>query len=285
MATPTSTVAQATTARCLATVAATVAPTAAAAAAESASAPKGRRQVKFPNHTYAYPAKGARDAALNWKAVGEPVCEIQVNGYVLHQVNFFSKFIQRAAHHMEMPIRGPVALEPHVRRWTVLTSPFKYKKFQETFERKTYKRLVTVYASSNDAVDKFMHYLVQVAPAGVGLRVIRYERETPGVADRMKAAAESILADGGKVQLPRTVYSPKVDFYEMLSEGAKGYALKQKLAGEAAASAAAAKLEAAAPAEGDAASEAAPAEPKAAEAAAAAPAESSPSAAAAPAAN
>ncbi|ORZ35845.1 hypothetical protein BCR44DRAFT_35482 [Catenaria anguillulae PL171] len=198
-----------------------IAAAAAAATTSTSGTTANGRRTHLRNPRYNLPATAAKDPSLNVAAVGEPVCEIMINGYVKQQVLFFSQFAQRTIQHLGMPLQGPITVSPHVRRWTVLTSPFKYKKFQETFERKTFKRRLTIYASSTDAVDKCLHYLSVMMPAGLGLRVVRYEREEPGVAERMKKAADDILAKGGNVGLPQYVYLPKRDMYEVLAENIK----------------------------------------------------------------
>ncbi|KAJ3363980.1 mitochondrial 37S ribosomal protein rsm10 [Allomyces javanicus] len=210
-------------ARSLATI--TAAPTAPAgatpaipAAAATTTPARASKRASRRNKRYEMPAQ--REPGRNYNVgAAEPVAEIQLNGYILAQVNFFGHFVQRAAQALDLCIEGPTPLPHHVRRWTVLTSPFKYKKFQEAFERRTFKRLIKIYAASPDAVDKFLLYLTEVAPAGIGMRVVRYEREEPGFGDRMQKEAEAILADGGKVLLPMHIYNTQnPDFYAALKE-------------------------------------------------------------------
>ncbi|KNE62981.1 hypothetical protein AMAG_08151 [Allomyces macrogynus ATCC 38327] len=202
-------------ARSLATI--TAAPTPAIATTTTTPARASKRASRR-NKRYELPAQ--REPGRNYNVgAAEPVAEIQLNGYILAQVNFFGQFVQRAAQALDLCIEGPTPLPHHVRRWTVLTSPFKYKKFQEAFERRTFKRLIKIYAASPDAVDKFLLYLTEVAPAGIGMRVVRYEREEPGFGERMQKEAEAILADGGKVLLPMHIYNTQnPDFYAALKE-------------------------------------------------------------------
>ncbi|KAJ3365022.1 mitochondrial 37S ribosomal protein rsm10 [Allomyces arbusculus] len=212
---------RASAARSLATI--TAAPTAPAGATPTivttTTIPaRASKRASRRNKRYEVPAQREPGRNYNVGAV-EPVAEIQLNGYILAQVNFFGHFVQRAAQVLDLCIEGPTPLPHHVRRWTVLTSPFKYKKFQEAFERRTFKRLIKIYAASPDAVDKFLLYLTEVAPAGIGMRVVRYEREEPGFGERMQKEAETILADGGKVLLPMHIYNTQnPDFYAALKE-------------------------------------------------------------------
>ncbi|KAI9217477.1 ribosomal protein S10 domain-containing protein [Blastocladiella britannica] len=189
-------------ARPLATIAQTTAPVPTSETSGRATTTERHRLLKNLRPAKATTTTGAT-------RVGEPVAEIVVQGYYAARVKFYASFAQRAAYHMGVPARGPIPLRQDVRRWTVLTSPFKYKKFQETFERRTSKRLLTLHAASPDAVDKLVQYLTEVAPAGVGLRVVRYEREEPGVGARMDALASTVCKElGGAIALPAHVYSP-----------------------------------------------------------------------------
>ncbi len=52
---------------------------------------------------------------------------------------------------------GPVGLPTKTKRWTVLKSVFKYKKFQESFEMIIYNQKLTVDADKETA-DKFLKY-------------------------------------------------------------------------------------------------------------------------------
>lgn len=53
---------------------------------------------------------------------------------------------------------GPVGLPTQTKRWTVLKSVFKYKKFQESFEMIIYNQKLTVDADKETA-DRFLKYV------------------------------------------------------------------------------------------------------------------------------
>jgi ribosomal protein S10 len=183
------------------------------------------------NSTFKLPEVADRLPHINYEAIREPVLEIQLLGYIPHQVEFFSKFIQRTSQQLSTNIVGPIPQPPSVRKWTVLTSPFKYKKFQETFERKSYKRLFKFYEMSTDGVDKLIYYLAQVCPAGLSMRVIRYEREEPGFGLKMENEMKMILENGGKIELPSHVYAPPMNQMEYIREQVKKMLLEDKRTG------------------------------------------------------
>jgi ribosomal protein S10 len=53
---------------------------------------------------------------------------------------------------------GPVGLPTKTKRWTVLKSVFKYKKFQESFEMIIYNQKLTI-DTDTETADKFLAYV------------------------------------------------------------------------------------------------------------------------------
>ncbi|KAI9140655.1 ribosomal protein S10 domain-containing protein, partial [Paraphysoderma sedebokerense] len=103
-----------------------------------------------------------------------PICELHLLGYIPQQVEFYSQFSRQAATHLSLP-HSFYRLPRLIRRWTVLKSPFKYKKFQETFQRVTHRRCISIYNGNPDVVDKWIKYLNHNVPAGMGLKVVKYQ--------------------------------------------------------------------------------------------------------------
>ncbi|KAL7750832.1 28S ribosomal protein S10, mitochondrial [Sorochytrium milnesiophthora] len=125
-----------------------------------------------------------------------PVCEIMLRSYVPQQLHFFTQFADEAARALGVPTSGVIRLPAHVQRWTMLTSPFKYKKFQEAFERKTHKRLLRVqnYSEvSRDAIEKWIHYLGKTCPAGVSIKVSQWEMEPLDYAAQAQKRADDMI--------------------------------------------------------------------------------------------
>ena len=87
-----------------------------------------------------------------------------------------------------------------------------HKKAQENFERKTHKRVIKAWDTDPEVVERWVRYLEKHALAGVGMRVVRWERAPVGVgkkvSDTVKAAMEAakletpqgqVKALGGKI--------------------------------------------------------------------------------------
>jgi small subunit ribosomal protein S10 len=65
-------------------------------------------------------------------------------------------------------VAGPVPLPTHIRRHTVLRSPFIDKNSQEHFEIRTHKRLIDILEPTSKTVDALMRLQL---PAGVDIEI------------------------------------------------------------------------------------------------------------------
>ena len=65
-------------------------------------------------------------------------------------------------------VAGPVPLPTHIRRHTVLRSPFIDKDSQEHFEIRTHKRLIDILEPTSKTVDALMRLQL---PAGVDIEI------------------------------------------------------------------------------------------------------------------
>ncbi|KAF9110872.1 mitochondrial 37S ribosomal protein rsm10 [Mortierella sp. AM989] len=109
------------------------------------------------------------------------VAHLHLRSYLPDQLEFFTDFARRAAAALEMPCSGAIPLPVQTSKWTVNKSPFVYKKAQETFERKTHKRLLAIKDSHPDVVRRWVQFLNQNSMAGVGMKVTIWENEELGI--------------------------------------------------------------------------------------------------------
>ncbi|CAJ0865780.1 51_t:CDS:2, partial [Entrophospora sp. SA101] len=105
------------------------------------------------------------------------VCQLHLRAYVVGPMDFFIDFARRAAHALKMPCSGPVYLPTQTTRWTVPRGSFIHKKSQENFERKTHKRLLEIKDANKDVVKRWLWYLANNCPPGIGMRVTLWEWE------------------------------------------------------------------------------------------------------------
>jgi len=76
--------------------------------------------------------------------------------------------IVEAAKRTGANIAGPIPMPTKISRFTVLKSRFVHKDSREQFEIRTHKRLIDVYAPSQQTVDALMHLDL---PAGVHIKI------------------------------------------------------------------------------------------------------------------
>ncbi|KAF9282919.1 mitochondrial 37S ribosomal protein rsm10 [Linnemannia elongata] len=118
------------------------------------------------------------------------VAHLHLRSYLPHQLEFFTDFARRAAAALEMPCSGAIPLPVQTSKWTVNKSPFVHKKAQETFERKTHKRLLAIKDTHPDVVRRWVQFLNQNAIAGVGMKVTVWENEELGVGQKKMEKAK-----------------------------------------------------------------------------------------------
>ncbi|KAF9923419.1 mitochondrial 37S ribosomal protein rsm10 [Linnemannia zychae] len=112
------------------------------------------------------------------------VAHLHLRSFLPQQLDFFTDFARRAAAAMEMPCSGAIPLPVQTSKWTVNKSPFVYKKAQETFERKTHKRLLAIKDTHPDVVRQWVQFLSQNSMPGVGMKVTLWENEELGVGQK-----------------------------------------------------------------------------------------------------
>jgi small subunit ribosomal protein S10 len=109
-----------------------------------------------------------------------PVATITFKGYDTERLTLFSHFAVHVASALGIPTSKVYALPKQRRLWTVLRSPFIYKKAQENFERITHSRGVKAWDAHPEIVTKWAQMLRVHAMPGVGMRVVRWTREEIG---------------------------------------------------------------------------------------------------------
>ncbi|OMJ23980.1 37S ribosomal protein S10, mitochondrial [Smittium culicis] len=117
---------------------------------------------------------------------GVTVCQLQLRSYSLHRLDFYVEFIQRAAYAMNIPCSGNIPLPVHKKRWVVLKSPFVHKSAMEVFERRTHKRLVQIRDTNIETLEKWIKYVEDNVPGGIGLKCKVFEYEKVGFGATMK---------------------------------------------------------------------------------------------------
>jgi len=141
--------------------------------------------------------KNVRDAYMAPRKLQAPynitVAQLQIRGYYLPPVDFMADFCLRAAYHFGLPATGPVPLPRRTERWTVIKSPFIFKKQQENFERRTYSRLVTIKDGHPDVVEMWLSYCVRNMFHGTGMKVNMFTNDYIGVGKTMSEDIKQLI--------------------------------------------------------------------------------------------
>ncbi|KAJ2445921.1 mitochondrial 37S ribosomal protein rsm10 [Coemansia sp. RSA 2337] len=101
---------------------------------------------------------------------GIQVCSVTFKSFQLHRLDFYMTFCRKAAASMRIPCTGTVCLPTVLRRWTVLKSPFVHKSAMEVFERRTHKRLLVIRDTDPEVLQKWLKYVNDNIPPGIGMR-------------------------------------------------------------------------------------------------------------------
>ncbi|KAG0045153.1 mitochondrial 37S ribosomal protein rsm10 [Gryganskiella cystojenkinii] len=118
------------------------------------------------------------------------VAHLHLRSYLPQQLDFFTDFARRAAAALEMPCTGAIPLPVQTSKWTVNKSPFVHKKAQETFERKTHKRLLAIKDTHPEVVRRWVQFLNQNSIAGVGMKITTFEVEELGAGQKRAEKAK-----------------------------------------------------------------------------------------------
>lgn len=85
---------------------------------------------------------------------------------------YAGKRLAKACSMMGLDYSGPVGLPQKTKRWTVLKSPFKYKKHQESWEQRIIRSIVTIdTANHGHLVPNLLNYIAKTCYSGVDVKI------------------------------------------------------------------------------------------------------------------
>ncbi|KAI0086747.1 ribosomal protein S10 [Irpex rosettiformis] len=125
-----------------------------------------------------------------------PAAIIHLRSHHPHLLDLFTLFLKHSASALAIPISRPTMLPTQRSLWTVPRSPFVHKKSQENFDRKTHKRAVKAWDTDPEVVERWVRYLQMHSVAGVGMRVVRWERAPVGVGRQIVDSVRAQLGEG-----------------------------------------------------------------------------------------
>ncbi|RKP40077.1 ribosomal protein S10 domain-containing protein, partial [Dimargaris cristalligena] len=102
--------------------------------------------------------------------VGLVSCNLHFESFSDHRIEFYMDFIRKVAQTMKVSCSQTVGLPTHTQLWTVVKSPFVHKSAQENFARLRIKRMLQIKDTHPKTLEKFLAYVEDNLPAGVGMR-------------------------------------------------------------------------------------------------------------------
>ncbi|KEP46662.1 ribosomal protein S10 [Rhizoctonia solani 123E] len=153
----------------------------------------------IPPHNPLVPPKSLLKPPIHAPTHHHPVALLHFRTYYHPNLEFFLHFAYHAAYALGIPLSHPARLPTQRSLFTVLKSPFVFKKAQENFEKKTHKRAVKVWDADPEVVNVWLRYLEEHMMPGVGMRVVRWERCQVGVGqarlDEVRGAVRESVAE------------------------------------------------------------------------------------------
>lgn len=119
-----------------------------------------------------------------------PVAAILFRSHHLDLLDVFTHFTVHAAAALGIPCCRPVPMPVRRRLWTVIKSPFIFKKSQENYERRIHSRSVKAWDAEPEVIDRWIGYLETHMIGGVGMRVTRWEHAPVGAGGLYMSVSE-----------------------------------------------------------------------------------------------
>lgn len=161
-----------------------------------------RRQLEEEYSAAIIHGRSVYEPVYHEKTHGIPAATIHLRSYHIQLLSLFTHFVAHSASALGIPVSKPMPLPIQRSLWTVPKGPFVHKKSQENFDRKTMKRVIKAWDTDPEVVERWVRYLEKHSLAGVGMRVVRWERAPVGVgqkvAESVKAAMDAARLDTSK---------------------------------------------------------------------------------------
>eukprot|EP00834_Sanchytrium_tribonematis_P004692 NODE_244_length_11882_cov_0.560214.p9 type:complete len:167 gc:universal NODE_244_length_11882_cov_0.560214:8173-8673(+) len=121
-----------------------------------------------------------------------PAADVMLHSSNLEKLRFYALFSMEAC----QAFGAKSALSPLPRKmkyYTVLKSAFKFKQAQETYEKRTFRRLIKIYNTHPETANQLLYYLNDNTPDGVKMKSHQYFYEDENVLKRIDDDLELML--------------------------------------------------------------------------------------------
>lgn len=103
----------------------------------------------------------------------------QIKGFDYAVLDSYAQFMSKAAQLLGIDMSGKVCLPTQIQKFTVLKSPFVYKKHRVQYELRTHVRLLQIRKVTGTTADIFLEYIQRNIPEGVNMSVYQESAEKP----------------------------------------------------------------------------------------------------------
>ncbi|ORX39400.1 ribosomal protein S10 domain-containing protein, partial [Kockovaella imperatae] len=104
------------------------------------------------------------------KTHGILVATLEMHANFVENLEFYSQWCYLSARSFGMPACRPDRLPRTKELITVPKSPFVHKKFQENFQKLTFKRMIRVYDTSPQTLDLWLRYIARNSLGGITMK-------------------------------------------------------------------------------------------------------------------
>jgi small subunit ribosomal protein S10 len=104
---------------------------------------------------------------------------VKIKGFDYAVLDSYAQFMSKAAQLLGIDMSGKVCLPTQIQKFTVLKSPFVYKKHRVQYELRTHVRLLQIRKVTGTTADIFLEYIQRNIPEGVNMSVYQESAEKP----------------------------------------------------------------------------------------------------------
>ncbi len=106
------------------------------------------------------------------------VCQMNIKSFDLSTIELSVDKIKQIAKFMGInDVSGTVRLPTKIKKYTVLRSPFIFKKSREQFETRTHSRVLLLKNTDPILLNHFISFLHKNVPVGVSIQLKKYNYE------------------------------------------------------------------------------------------------------------
>ncbi|KAI9331611.1 ribosomal protein S10p/S20e-domain-containing protein [Obelidium mucronatum] len=96
---------------------------------------------------------------------------MELSSFMPDHADFVAYYARHAAHKRNMPAQQVIHLSTKTKKWHVTRGPFIHDKVKETFEQKTFRRLIQVFNSDQETIKDWYEHVNKNLPPGINMKI------------------------------------------------------------------------------------------------------------------